>query len=172
MKTPDQTGLRLATDADIAWIIRQETDPANRLYVSTLTPAAHARNLGDPDHRYFVLEDGEAVGFAIIRGLADPSGVIELRRIIAARPGRGYGAALLRAIQGFVFDERKCRKLWLDVVDSNARAISVYNSCGFTREGHLREHYVTTDGRICGLYVFGMLRREFERQRADQAEPG
>ena len=52
----------------------------------------------------------------------------------------GIGTAMVRAAQDWI-RERKLAKLALAVFPDNARAIAVYERCGFTREGLRRMQY-------------------------------
>jgi RimJ/RimL family protein N-acetyltransferase len=58
--------------------------------------------------------------------------------------------------------------MWLDVYDSNARAIRSYEKAGFTHEGTLR-HAAYRDGRFIDVRRMSILRAEWADRRA--AEP-
>lgn len=58
------------------------------------------------------------------------------------------------------FDRHRAHRVWLDVKTHNARAIHVYESEGFVREGVLRE-CVRAKGTYESLLVMSILDREY-----------
>ncbi len=77
---------------------------------------------------------------------------------------RGYGTDALRVLVRYAFHELNLYRLQLDVIAANARAIRVYEKCGFTREGAMRE-FGERDGTRYDLLLYGLLCREWETQR-------
>jgi RimJ/RimL family protein N-acetyltransferase len=119
----------------------------------------------DPDIRYFTLDqDGRAVGFVLLAGLESEHGSVEFRRIDVAEKGRGFGRAAVEAVKTFCFEELGAHRLWLDVVESNTRARSLYESSGFRFEGVLRDALKSEDG-FHSLVVMSILSSEHERAR-------
>jgi diamine N-acetyltransferase len=53
---------------------------------------------------------------------------------------QGYGQQALRLILRHAFHDLGLHRLYLTVLDDNARAIRVYEKCGFRVEGRLRQH--------------------------------
>ena len=53
--------------------------------------------------------------------------------------GRGYGKAATRWMIDYGFAQLNLNRIHLSVLDSNARAVHVYESLGFQKEGLLRE---------------------------------
>lgn len=53
--------------------------------------------------------------------------------------GRGLGKELMRYILDYGFSKRKLHRIYLTVHAANVPAIRLYEACGFTREGRLRE---------------------------------
>ena len=51
--------------------------------------------------------------------------------ITAAKQDRGYGTEAIRAVTGYAFDELGLKRVFLKVYPDNARAIRVYEKCGF-----------------------------------------
>lgn len=149
--------LRSANLQDITWLRTAETDPSNLQLIGSFSTEEHQRNLADGDYRYLVLEEDDSpVAFAILRGMRSSGGIVELKRIVATKPGKGYGRRLLKDIITYLFGE-DFRKIWLNVFTDNPRAIQVYESLGFTREGLLHEHYIEANGTGRDLYVYGLL---------------
>ena len=52
------------------------------------------------------------------------------------------------------------------IPSSNERAIALYEKAGFRREGVFRE-FGQRDGRRYDMYLYGLLRPEWEQRRAD-----
>lgn len=81
-------------------------------------------------------------------------------RITVAVKGKGYGRAVLHQVKHGAFSERKANRLWLDVKETNERALQLYLSEGFRVESTLRECLKTGD--VYGsVIVLSMLRREY-----------
>ena len=55
------------------------------------------------------------------------------------------------------------RRVWLDVLDDNPRAIASYRKSGFVEEGRMRAHY-WHDGEHHDAIVMGILRDEWEQR--------
>lgn len=155
--------LRLARAEDIPAIMTLERFPHYRTFVGNWTEDEHRAKMAGTDCRYLVAEEepGEMAGFAILRGLSSPNRSIRLQRIVVANPGRGVGRRMLAAIEDYVFRTLKAHRLWLDVFETNTRAIHVYESLGFRREGILREA-ILRDGADHTQLLMSILDREYE----------
>jgi RimJ/RimL family protein N-acetyltransferase len=81
----------------------------------------------------------------------------------AARRGHGYGAQALQLALGFAFGELNLHRVQLTVFAYNAAAIGLYQKLGFQREGAFRE-FLHRDGQRYDMYLYGLLRREWEAQ--------
>lgn len=55
--------------------------------------------------------------------------------------GRGYGGSILRLLIAYLVNEIGLRKISLEVLANNERAIVLYQKIGFVEEGRLREQY-------------------------------
>jgi diamine N-acetyltransferase len=73
----------------------------------------------------------------------------------AQHQSQGYGQQALRLILRHAFGDLGLRRLYLTVLDDNARAIRVYEKCGFRIEGRLRQHAYKC-GRFKDLIVMGI----------------
>ncbi|MBI0534186.1 N-acetyltransferase [Roseomonas sp. KE2513] len=154
---------RLATPADIPFVMAVERIPGHDAYINLWTEEQHAAALAGPDHAYLIATgpDGEPAGFAILSDLRDPHGNICLKRIAMAAPGRGLGAAFLRAVTAWTFGNTAAHRFWLYVVASNDRARHVYRAQNFAEEGILREARLEADGTRTALILMSLLRREW-----------
>lgn len=155
--------IRNTEEQDLAAVKAMESDPEAREYVYQWTLEQHRALFSDPDSRHWALEneEGELVGYCIMKGLRHPFGVVELMRIVIGPKGKGYGREAVEAVMMRVFESPENRKLWLDVAETNSRAIRLYESLGFVHEGTLRESAIF-DGHPVSMKVYGMLRREYE----------
>jgi diamine N-acetyltransferase len=166
--------LRPATLADIAAIAALERLPESTRYVGQWSEERHRANLASTDARYLV-SDAESNGagessapklcaFAILRGLAETSRAIELKRLVVHPPSQGLGRQILAELLRIAFEELDAHRFFLDVFDDNARARHLYQSLGFVEEGLLREAALR-DGQFCSLRLMSLLDREYAAQK-------
>jgi len=112
-------------------------------YVTTaLTPDYFLPHVEDPSSSLLLAIAGaRLVGYALLTRSTPPSCVnryspVELARIYLRREaiGKGYGAALMRAVQA---EARRLRAdgIWLGVYDRNTRARAFYQRWGFIDVG-------------------------------------
>lgn len=155
--------IRRTEPADIEAVRQLEAEPDNRQWVYQWSEAQHAAalNEGDTGGHWILEDEGALVGYCILKGLENPFGTVELMRIVIGPKGRGLGRRALEAVMTRVFGELKARRLWLDVVSTNSRAIGLYESLGFTYEGTLRESALI-DGVPVSMRLYGMLDREWQ----------
>jgi ribosomal-protein-alanine N-acetyltransferase len=84
-------------------------------------------------------EDAEVIGFILGRHVADEGEVLNLA-VSPARRRRGEGVALLGAVLG-EFRARRVRRVFLEVRESNERAIAFYGRHGFSKTGRRASYY-------------------------------
>lgn len=154
--------LRLALPTDIPRIIALESAPGARHFVGQWSEQRHRATLGSDDVRYFVdvTPAGELEAYAILLGLAETSGAIELKRIVVGATERGLGRRILLELIRIAFDEFRAHRLFLDVYEDNARARHLYESLGFVYEGVMRDA-AQRDGIYCNLCLMSMLEHEY-----------
>jgi diamine N-acetyltransferase len=162
--------LRSATAKDIPAIVAIERLPASFQFVGQWSEERHRATLASPDARYFVSEaksgeantsgPGQLCAFAILRGLAEASGSIELKRLVVHPPGQGLGRQILAELIRIAFDQFHAHRFFLDVFDDNLRARHLYQSMGFVEEGLLREAALR-NGQYCSLRLMSLLDREY-----------
>jgi ribosomal protein S18 acetylase RimI-like enzyme len=166
--------LRPATAEDIPGIVALERLPESAQFVGQWSEERHRATFAGSDARYFVcdaeiagseagaIEHGELKlrAFAILRGLAETSGAIELKRLVVHPPGRGFGRQILAELLHIAFEGFHAHRLFLDVFEDNARARHLYKSLGFEEEGVMREAALR-NGEYCSLYLISMLDREW-----------
>ena len=158
--------LRLAQISDLPRIVALERTPAALAFVGQWSEQRHRATLTGGDAGYYLWqsETGDAEAYAILRGLSESSGSIELKRIVVAAPGRGLGRKLLNELLAIAFDQLQAHRVFLDVFEDNARARHVYESLGFVYEGVMREAALR-DGIYCNLHLMSMLADEYKARR-------
>jgi diamine N-acetyltransferase len=166
--------LRPATLNDIPAILALERLPASAQFVGQWSEERHRATLLSPDARYFVSEaecseasrtnPAQLRAFAILRGLTETSGSIELKRLVVHPPGQGQGRQILAELVRITFDQFHAHRLFLDVFDDNARARHLYQSFGFVEEGLLREAALR-NGQYCSLRLMSLLDREYAARK-------
>ena len=159
--------LRSTRDNDLERVLALEADPDNAPFILRWTRAAHLAAISDPDRAHLMVEEkesGEAVGYLILAAIRSPHRSIEFVRITIDRKGEGYGRECLRAVKRLAFDSMGAHRLWLDVMEHNARAKTLYLAEGFVEEGTLRES-VELDGRRVSLTVLSMLEAEYRQEQ-------
>jgi ribosomal protein S18 acetylase RimI-like enzyme len=153
--------LRPTTPEDIDFVTRLEWAEENVSFVLPWSAAEHQRALASHDFDHLIVEAGDArVGYMILAGRASEHASIECRRIVIGPKGRGIGRAAVGAMLEMSFDRHGAHRVWLDVKTHNTRAIHVYESEGFVREGVLRE-CLRANGAYESLLVMSILDREF-----------
>ena len=167
--------LRPATPQDIPQIIAIESLPEYRAFVGRWSEDRHLAALTGPDARYFVVDaagthphgqpSAEIAAFAILRGFAESSNAIELKRIAVRTPHRGLGRKFLEELIRIVFEDFRAHRLFLDVFETNARARHLYESLGFVYEGLWREAALV-DGVYHSLCLMSILDREYAARNA------
>jgi RimJ/RimL family protein N-acetyltransferase len=77
---------------------------------------------------------------------------------------QGYGHDAMEVGLRFAFHELNLFRVCLTVFSYNAAAVALYERLGFTREGVYREH-IERDGQRYDMYLYGLLRREWNKSR-------
>jgi diamine N-acetyltransferase len=171
--TARTVGLRHTSESDMDYVLDAEQQAAR--FVCQWDRDRHLEVAASIDWEHFIVHsasDERPVGFVILSGIADSDRNINLKRIVITNPGKGYGRAALRLILARVFDDHEAHRLWLDVRTYNERALRLYASEGFVREGLLREcdrvgdHYES-------VIIMSILEDEFkQRGNKGQDRPG
>ena len=74
--------------------------------------------------------------------------------------GRGLGKKVSLAIIKFAFLQLNLNRLSLTVLDTNERAVRLYESLGFVKEGVLRQSQYK-DGKYLDLFCYSLLRADY-----------
>ena len=153
--------LREATEADLFFIIGLEHDPDASPWLARWPRERHLEAFRSSNEEPLVVEeDGEAVGYALLSGIENEHGSLEVRRIAVARRGEGLGRRALRLVVDRAFEWYRPHRVWLDLMVENERARRAYEAVGFVEEGTLRESLRTDDGWR-SMVVMSILDREW-----------
>jgi RimJ/RimL family protein N-acetyltransferase len=74
--------------------------------------------------------------------------------------GKGFGKEALKMLIDFGFYEFNLHRIQLNVIAYNQRAIGLYESLGFVKEGSYRE-FINRGGKRVDLYLYGLLKHEW-----------
>jgi diamine N-acetyltransferase len=166
-RTAARVRLRPTMTSDLEFVLSLEQDQANLAFITPWERIQHEAAVRFPDVRHFIIEGGadlDAVGFLILIGCRSQHQSLELKRMVVAAKGAGFGRAALRVAKKVAFDDLGAHRFWLDVKARNSRAKALYDSEGFVVEGQLREAVKMPDG-FESLIVMSMLRPEFAGRR-------
>lgn len=116
-----------------------------------------------------LLEDDSLIGFLDLDGILwnNQVGWIGIAIGDPAYRDKGYGREALSLGINFAFRELNLHRLNLTVFEYNPRAIHLYESLGFVREGAFREA-IYRDGRRYDMLLYGLLRSEWEARSAEK----
>lgn len=78
--------------------------------------------------------------------------------------GKGYGREAISLLLDWAFFDQNWRRVWLDALSVNPRALAAYRALGFVEEGRLRKHSFFR-GEYVDVMQMGMLREEWESLR-------
>lgn len=159
--------LRATTEADLDFVLAAENDPVHAPFVGRWEREQHMTAITSEEFDSFIVTDPQnrRVGHVILADCTSPSCSLFLKRVIITEKGQGYGWAALKEVQGTAFTKYKAHRLWLDVIETNARARSLYQTLGFQEEGTLREALLH-HGKHVSLVIMSMLAREYQAQEA------
>ncbi|MGD9955454.1 MAG: ribosomal protein S18-alanine N-acetyltransferase [Candidatus Nanopelagicales bacterium] len=94
-----------------------------------------------PDTRWFAVhEDAEGIDGYVCLAAVPPEGDVQTIAVAPRSQGRGLGRELLDALLAEAA-RRGCTQVFLEVLDTNAPAIALYERSGFERQGRRRDYY-------------------------------
>jgi len=148
--------------SDIDKII--EFEKLNAQYVHQYSKDKHITLLNDNDCLHLSikrLDNDELIGHMIIFGLSNHNKVLEFRRLTINEKGLGFGRDAIRLLKKLCFEKLEFHRLWLDVYDDNDKAINLYESEGFVKEGTLRDN-IKTDNGYRSQRIYSMIENEYK----------
>ena len=82
--------------------------------------------------------------------------------------GKGYGKEALELILGFGFNHLNMAKIYCTTYLDNHRALSLYESVGFKRDGVLRQH-IFRQGKYADLALLSILSDEWSDRKGTKS---
>ena len=121
--------------------------------VDLVTKAEHERwyerLIDNLNVRMFAVEvDSKYIGNVWLWNIEKMHRKAEVRIVIGAEQGKGYGAQALDVITNYAFEKLKLNRLYAYVFEYNKRAQDAFESSGFVKEGLLK-----SDRFLNGEYV-------------------
>ncbi len=115
------------------------------------------------------LNDGTYVGNVEISNIDWRSRKGEIGVMIGDRSNRrcGYAREAVLLICRHAFEEMGLHRIYANILPFNQKAMNFFESCGFTREGELREAFFTW-GRWWNIQVMSILAHEFFETATDE----
>lgn len=119
------------------------------------------------------LEGDDLLGYLELDGVDWQHGVcgMGLGFGLRANWGKGYGYEATQLGLRYAFDELNLHRVQITVFSYNDRSLALVDKVGFQREGVFRER-LQRDGQRHDMYLYGLLRREWEVQRRDGVASG
>lgn len=77
--------------------------------------------------------------------------------------GKGYGRESMELLLDHGFKNLDFHRIGLNVIEGNSRAINLYKSLGFKKEGEVREFLVRNEKRV-NLEFYGLLKQEWDNR--------
>jgi RimJ/RimL family protein N-acetyltransferase len=157
--------LREATEGDLFFMIGVETEADAVPWLARWDRERHLQAFESSDEEPLIVEsDGQPVGYALLSGIENEGGNLEVRRIVVSQKGQGVGREALRLAVDRAFELYQPHRVWLDLMVGNERAKRAYEAAGFTEEGTLRESLLTDDG-YRSMTVMSILDYEWRMRR-------
>jgi RimJ/RimL family protein N-acetyltransferase len=158
----DKIRLINTISSDIDKII--EFENSNKQFIHQYSKDKHLTLLNDSNCLHLSikrLDNDKLIGHMIVFGIENYHKVLEFRRITINEKGLGFGREAIQLLKKLCFEKLRFHRLWLDVYDDNERAIRLYESEGFVKEGILREN-IRTDNGYRSQRIYSMIENEYK----------
>jgi hypothetical protein len=127
--------LRQATELDLAFIGAVEAAiGANAGHQWTVEQHRTIADRDDGVH-FIATVDNEAIGFVLLTGKSDPSGDIELRRLLVEGTAQNVYQMAVLAVMDLCFSDWFANRLWVDRTNCDANLLQALHRAGFARDG-------------------------------------
>jgi RimJ/RimL family protein N-acetyltransferase len=168
--TGDRVVLRPLRPSDVEPLWRTRLDPVT--WAQTTEAPLVPETLEEAQARYAGPSAAGTAQFAVevdgvLAGRAGLFGVDELARhgevgltLLPEHRGQGLGQDVLRVLLGYAFRSRNLRRVRLQSLASNERALGAYRAVGFAEEGRLREH-AWVEGAYEDIVLLAVLRADW-----------
>jgi len=169
--TGDRVVLRPLRPSDVEPLWRARLDPLTwaqtteaPLFPETLEAMQTRyaeRGTGDDDPQFAVEVDGVLAGRAGLFGIDALARLGEVGiTLLPEHRGQGLGQDVLRVLLRYAFRSRNLRRVHLQSLSSNERALGAYRAVGFVEEGRLREH-AWVEGAYEDMVLMAVLRADW-----------
>ena len=167
----------LSTDDAAALVTSQNPEVMRLLDTRVAVPSTLARTREwiereqkNPNSFHFAIRrahDNALVGFCELDDVEWNNGACGLGIGLSdpANWGQGFGREAMELLLRFAFHELNLHRVGLTVFSYNERAIGLYESLGFVREGTERDR-LYRDGERYDMHTYGLLRPEWEARMA------
>lgn len=145
------------TPADLDAVVAVEQSA----YSHPWTRGQFADSLAAGYDAWLVREQDELIGYYLVMPVLDEVHLLNLT-VAPAHQGKGHGHALMRHMLG-VARLADAQSVWLEVRQSNERALRLYQQHGFERVGQRRDYYLVGHGRREMALVLRRLLTQDER---------
>ena len=111
--------------------MRMEQTEDTAEFIIPYSQEKHTAEMMKEDIFYLsVYDEGELAGFFIL-ALGPEDNSVEFRRIVIANKSAGTGQAAMVEMEKFCRSRLNCKRIWLDVFESNRRGRHVYQKLGY-----------------------------------------
>lgn len=130
----------------------------------------YERYLSDPERQIFIAaakEDGRPIGMIGLYRINHRDRNAEIGSTMIgdrSRRGEGLGGEMVRLLLDYAFVDLGLHRIYAYAIDTNQASVKVKLSCGFRREGLLREAH-WADGAYRDVIVLGMTRSDWDAPR-------
>ncbi|MDZ4720781.1 MAG: GNAT family protein [Roseiflexaceae bacterium] len=118
------------------------------------------------DHRFAIVVDERIIGGCGLHSSNRYSGTTSFGIAILDPEylGQGYGREAIELLLDYIFRIQNWRRVSIQMLANNERAIRCYRACGFVLEGQLRDECYS-NGRYVDMMVMGLLRTEWDTRQ-------
>ena len=171
MLTGDRVVLRPLRPSDVEPLWRTRLDPVT--WAQTDEAPLSPETLAQAQARYAAPSTTGAAQFAVdvdeaLVGRAGLFTVDDLARtgevgltLLPEHRGQRLGQDVLRVLLRYAFRSRNLRRVHLQSLASNERALGAYRAVGFVEEGRLREH-AWVEGEYQDIVLMAVLRADWD----------
>lgn len=108
--------------------------------------------------------DGHAIGRVKGWEVSPYNGYLQLGYDVApVHRGKGYMTEAVGAVIRYMLTEAEANRVYCSVRECNMASRRVCEKNGMRHEGILRQHYARQDGGYDDVYIYGVIRGDFEK---------
>ena len=169
--------IRSVESLDLPWLAASRNHPDTWMNLLTVDFANYKTQVEwwektslMKDRKYYIFckADGTRLGFIRTDEIDEMNRSIRVGGDIHPdHRGQGYGIALYDILLKFLFDYVNMNRVWLLVLESNPRAIHLYEKIGFLQEGVQREA-VYRHGKYQHQRMYSILKSEYRGNNVNE----